>query len=205
LKILVIGATGLTGQHVVRKLLARGDEVTAFARTPSSVTAAPGLRVAQGEARDLDSLARAMEGQDAVISTFGPRSFKKGDVQEVFMQNLVAAMKTHGVRRLVNLSAAGAGDSRTKVPFIVKLFFSTVLRHLYADKERGETHLFASGLDFVNVRPGRLFNDPARGGVKAQMDSSGLRLMLTREDLADFMVAQLASDTWVGKSPLLGY
>jgi hypothetical protein len=29
--------------------------------------------------------------------------------------------------------------------------------------------------------------------------------MLTREDLADFMVAQLASDTWVGKSPLLGY
>jgi uncharacterized protein YbjT (DUF2867 family) len=205
MKVLVVGATGMTGQHVVRKLLARGDVVTAFARSPSAVAAAERLHVAQGEARDADSLVRAVAGQDAVISTFGPRSLKRGDVQEVFMQNLIAAMKANGVRRLVNLSAAGAGDSRERVGFMVRLFFSTILRHLYADKERGEVHLFASGLDYVNARPGRLINKPARGNINVSMDPKGMSLLLTREDLADFMVEQLTSDTWLRKSPLLGY
>ena len=55
----------------------------------------------------------------------------------------------------------------------------------------------------VNVRPGRLTNGKARGAVKASMDS-GVPSAMTREDLAAFMVEQIASDTWVGKSPLIG-
>jgi uncharacterized protein YbjT (DUF2867 family) len=39
MKVLVIGATGGTGRHAVRKLLERGREVTAWARRPSSVVA----------------------------------------------------------------------------------------------------------------------------------------------------------------------
>ena len=38
MKVLVIGATGQTGRHAVTLLLARGDEVTAFARNPSAIT-----------------------------------------------------------------------------------------------------------------------------------------------------------------------
>jgi uncharacterized protein YbjT (DUF2867 family) len=204
MKVLVVGATGLTGQHATRKLLARGDQVTALARTPSAVPAAERLRVVKGDARDADSLVRATEGQDAVLSAFGPRSLTADDLQEVFMRNLVAAMKTSGVRRLVNLSAWGAGDSLAGSKLILKVFRATLLRHVYDDKDRGEIHLLASGLDYVNVRPGRLTNGAARGGVKASMNGDGIRAVLTREDLADFMVEQLASDTWAGKSPLLG-
>jgi uncharacterized protein YbjT (DUF2867 family) len=205
MKVLVMGATGMTGQHAVRMLLARGDEVTAFARTPSAIAPQPKLRVVQGEARDLGSLERAGAAQDAVLSAFGPRSLKKDDVQEVFMRNLISAMKKAGVRRLVNLSAWGAGDSYERGPLMMKLLRNTLLRNMYDDKERGETLLLASGLDFVNVRPGRLMNSPARGGVKAALEGKGLAPKLTREDLAAFMVSQLASDAWVGKSPLVGY
>ena len=57
MKVLVIGATGQTGRHAVRQLLARGDEVTAFARNPSAVDERRGhLRVAQGDARDPESI-----------------------------------------------------------------------------------------------------------------------------------------------------
>lgn len=187
MKVLVIGATGLTGTHLVQKLLARGDDVTALVRNPSSYELKHDhLRVAQGEARDLASLERACEGQDAVISAFGPRTFKKDDVQEAFMKNLVAAMTKTGVKRLINLSAWGAGDSYQHSPIIAKLFFTLVLRHLYADKNRGELALFASSLDYINVRPGRLTNGKARGAVRAVTEPNGMQPWLTREDLADF-------------------
>ena len=95
MKVLVIGATGRTGRHAVRQLLAGGYEVTAFARDPSAVTERnERLRVVQGDARDPASIDRAMHGQDAVLVAFGPRSLKKDDVQEVLMRNLITAMTT---------------------------------------------------------------------------------------------------------------
>jgi uncharacterized protein YbjT (DUF2867 family) len=206
--VLVIGATGLTGAIAVRLLLERGDDVTVLARNPASVKMThTRLRIATGEARDAGSLERAVQGQDAVLSAFGPRSMKKDDLQEAFMKNLVAAMEKAGVMRLSNLSAWGAGDSYASLTPIAKIFARLLLRNLFADKERGEKHLFGSSLDYVNVRPGRLTNRPARGGVKASLDAKDLRWwpLMTRADLAAFMVEQLRADAWVRKSPLIGY
>jgi uncharacterized protein YbjT (DUF2867 family) len=210
MKVLIIGATGQTGRQAVEQLLARGDEVTAFARTPSAVTEKrERLRVVQGHARDADSIDQAVKGQDAVLVAFGPRSLKKDDVQEVLMRNLITAMKKHGVKRIVNLSAAAVAPTSVDPTFVNLLFryilIPLLLRNVFADKLRGETLLFASGLDYVNVRPGRLLNSPARGGVRASFDGRGLRFVMTREDLAAFMIEQLRSDAWVRKSPLIGY
>src|SRR5262245_884130 len=111
MKVLVIGATGQTGRHAVRLLLARGDFVTAFARTPSAFTeVSHRRRVVEGDARNAESLDRAVQRQDAVLVAFGSRSLKK-DVQEVLMRNLTTAMTTHGVTRIVNLSGWGSGGA----------------------------------------------------------------------------------------------
>jgi nucleoside-diphosphate-sugar epimerase len=208
MKVLVIGATGQTGRRAVMQLLARGHEVTAFARNPSAVTqSSDRLRVVQGDARDPESIDLAMHGQDAVLSAFGPRSPKKDDVQEVLMRNLIAAMTKHGITRLVNLSVWGSG--RAAVPPvnpIARYFvFPVVLRHILADKRRGEACLFDSALMYVNVCPGRLKNAPARGGVRASTDGKGLKQYMHREDLAAFMVGQLTEDTWVRKCVAIGY
>src|ERR1041385_2565247 len=98
MKVVVIGATGQTGRHAVTQLLARGHEVTAFVRNPSAVTErSDRLSVVQGDARDLESIDRAIHGHDAVLVAFGPRTLKKNDVQEVLMRNLIAAMTKHGI------------------------------------------------------------------------------------------------------------
>jgi uncharacterized protein YbjT (DUF2867 family) len=205
MNVLVIGATGGTGRHAVRFLLNRGHRVTAFVRNPAKVAEkSEHLIVVQGDARDHEGLEQAMRGQDAVLCAFGPRSLKKDDLQEVLMRNLVEAMTKNGVKRIVNLSAWGAGDSHATANPVFKLFRALVLRHVFTDKERGEALLLGSDLDFVNVRPGRLSNKLARGGVRASLDGRGLGHAITREDVATFMVDQLTGDEWLRKSPIIG-
>ncbi len=208
MKVLVIGATGGTGRHAVRLLLERGHDVTAWVRNPSAVgSTSDRLKIVEGEARDAASLDRAIAGQDALLVAFGPRSLKKDDLQEVLMRHLLAAMDKHGVRRLVNLSAWGLNnDSAVTSSRFFKYFFRPVfLRHVWADKQKAEALLTASQLDYVNVQPGRLLDSPARGGVRASIDGRGLQPAMTREDLASFMVNQLESGEWLGRSVLVGY
>jgi uncharacterized protein YbjT (DUF2867 family) len=150
----------------------------------------------------------ALKGQDAVLSAFGPRSFKKDDIQETLMRNLIEGMEKNKVKRLVSLSALGMGDSSQEGPFIYRaLILPLFLKQIFEDKARGEALLFASGLDYVSVRPGRLLNAPAKGGVKAVLKGKGMGMewSMTRADLAAFMLEQLTSDTWLRQSPLIGY
>jgi uncharacterized protein YbjT (DUF2867 family) len=206
MNVLIIGATGGTGRWLVRDCLAQRHQVTAFVRNPDLWKAPEGVRVAKGDARDRESLDAALSGQDAVLSAFGPRSFKPEGIQETLMRNLVDGMNRHGVRRLINLSALGMGDSAHLGPWLYRnVFVPFLLKGIFEDKARGENILYRSKLEYVNVRPGRLLNSPARGGVKASLDGQGMRWTLTREDLAAFMVAQLTDNAWVGKSPLVGY
>ena len=208
MKVLVIGATGLTGRIAVRKLIEQHHEVTAMVRkTSPALVENERFKAVHGEARDPATIELAVLGKDAVLSAFGPRSIRKDDLQEAFMRNLVTAMQRTHVRRLVNLSAWGAGDSYPNLVLPGRLILRTLMRSFFDDKNRGEAILLASDLDFVNVRPGRLSNRAARGHVRASLDPDKVDPLpfMTREDLAAFMVAQLTSDTWLRKSPLIGY
>ncbi len=109
-----------------------------------------------------------------------------------------------GVRRLVNLSAWGANEKHKPFGLIQKILLWVFLRNVFEDKKRGEKLLFASDLDYVNVCPGRLLNKPARGGIKASIDGTGINPSIARADVAQWMVEQLTSDTWVRKSPVIG-
>ncbi len=205
MNILVIGATGATGQQLLPRLLAAGHTVTALARTPASVTTShPNLKVVKGDVRDAAALDGAVAGQDAVMNAFGPRSLKPDDIQEVMMRNLIAAMNAHGVKRLVNLSAMGV-EPQHKLALMGKLFSTLMLRNVLADKRRGETLLKAANLDYITICPGRLLDTSPRGGVKASLDGAGLEASMTRADLADFMIQQLSENNWLRTSPVIGY
>src|SRR5690242_8940814 len=176
-------------------------------RSPAILQRSPSQANASTSSAAMEPVDRAVRGEDAVLVAFGGRSRKKDDVQEVLMRNLVGAMTKHGVRRLVNLSAWGSGGAAVPPAnlFARYFFLPVVLRHVMADKRRGEAYLFASTLDYVNVCPAFLKNAPARGGVKASTDGRGLKQYMHREDLATFMVAQLTESRWVRKCVVIGY
>jgi uncharacterized protein YbjT (DUF2867 family) len=206
MKVLLIGATGATGSELLPLLLAAGHAVTAFVRSPEKVVSkSDKLNIVVGEVRDAAALKAVAAGQEAVLVAFGPRSLAKSDLQETLMRNLVEAVQDQGVRRIVNLSAWGAGTTASVINPVFKLFRMTLLRHVFDDKERGLKFLAASGLDYTNACPGRLLDAPARGKVRSSLDGKGIRPELTRADLAQWMIDQLTSPTWVRRDVIVGY
>lgn len=102
MNLVVLGATGGTGRLVVEQALAAGHTVTALVRSPEKLaTSQPNVRVVTGSATDPESLERALEGADAVISTLGGG----GSVIADSTSAIVAAARQTGVRRVVVLSS----------------------------------------------------------------------------------------------------
>ena len=205
MKVLVLGATGGTGRLIVRDAVAKGHSVVALVRSKASADL-PGASMIEGDARDEATLARAMDGCDAVVSALGTgMGLRKVDLLTVATRALVTAMTRNGVRRLVCVSALGVGDSRGHGGFVFdRLFQPLLLSQAYKDKERQEAAIRASSLDWVVVRPAMLTDDPARGSVRAFTDLAGVKGgKIARADVARFVVEQLTTDTWLRRTPVL--
>jgi len=105
-RVLIIGATGGTGRELVAQALDRGYLVTALARRPSAIQAIylndQRLRVVTGDVLDYSSLESAVKGHDAVLCALGHKQyFRPTRILSEGTQNLLRAMHTHGVHRLV--------------------------------------------------------------------------------------------------------
>lgn len=208
-KILILGATGPTGRHIVRQAVARGYDVTALVRSPEKAAALIGARIVVGDARDETALRQAVEGRDAVISALGtPASpFREVTLLSTATRALIDAMKAAGVMRLVAITGIGAGNSAGHGGLLFdNLIFPLLLRQVYADKNRQETIIKRSALDWTIVRPSILNNKPGRGTIRTLTDLSNFHGGgIARQDVASFVLDQIASDTWLRKSPLLAW
>lgn len=110
MKIALIGATGFVGSAVLTEALARGHEVTALARTPSKLAAQPKLQVVPADVLDAGQVARAVAGQDAVISAYNP-GWQEPEIYALFLkgsQAIVDGVKQSGVKRLLVVGGAGS-------------------------------------------------------------------------------------------------
>ena len=207
MKILVLGATGATGRLIVSKAVAKGYDVVALVRSKAKATDLAGVELVEGDARDPAALTRAIAGCDAVVSSLGtPMSpFREVTLLSTATRALVGVMVEQNIRRLVCITGLGAGDSRGHGGFVFDcLFLPLMLRKVYEDKDRQEDAIRASTLDWTVVRPTVLNDKPARGGIKALIDLSGVHGgTIARSDVADFVVQQLTTDTWLRKAPLI--
>jgi putative NADH-flavin reductase len=206
-RILVLGATGGTGQEVVSQALDQGHAVTAFARRPERMERRhERLRFVAGDVtRPGDALADAVRGQDAVISALGRGlRLRSEDLFTRSTPRIVEAMEREAVFRLIVTSAYGVGVTWRDVPPLPRILIRVFLRDLYADKERGERTLRQSPLDWTLVYPTMLTSGPRTGRYRV-----GERLALrglpriSRADLAAFLLTQIEDRTHVRKGVLI--
>lgn len=184
MKLFVIGATGRTGEEIVQQGLARGHHVTAFVRSPETVTLRDErLGVLKGNVTDESQLSEATQNHDAVVSALGPREvFKPSSLLHDSALATTRAMQRSGVRRLVVLSAAA------HFPGIPNRIVSFILRNHMRDSLAMEKVVQDSGLEWTIARPPRLTQEQyptyrSREGAAPRRGFS-----LSRKAVAAFML-----------------
>jgi NADH dehydrogenase len=155
-KVLVTGGTGFVGTHLVNRLLQRGHEVAVLARDPEKTRNRYNrpVETVRGDVLDAASLASAVAGRDAVVHLVGIIHDVKGPsfdrMHREATENIVAAAKAAGVRRLLHMSAMGSSEDAPS--------------EYGRTKAAGEKAVRASGLDWTVFRPSIIFG-PGDGFV----------------------------------------
>jgi putative NADH-flavin reductase len=200
MNVLVFGATGKTGNLVVERALAEGHQVTALVRNAAKITQ-PSANVVVGDATNLNDVRKAMHSQHVVIDTVGGTTpYKTTQLESNVARNIIAAMRAESVRRLIVVTMMGLGESRDQAPFWYKhLLMTTFLRGSTKDKAAAESEVRTSGLDYTIVRPPILTETPSLGAAKI-IGTNATGHKITRIDLANFLVAQMTDDRYLGQA-----
>jgi putative NADH-flavin reductase len=212
MKITVLGATGGTGQHVVRRALDAGHHVTAVVRDPARlpIGADDRLEVVTADAFDPESIGPAVSGRDAVVDTLGPRPGAEATVCSRGAAAAIAALTAgNPTARLLVITGSGHVRDSGDGPFTRYLFKpligGTLLRKQFADFSRTERLVFDSPLWWTVLRPPQLTDGP-RKPYRTAFDRNvrgGLRL--SRADLADAVMVALGDPGSIGHVIGLGY
>lgn len=194
MKVLVAGANGQVGQHIVRLLAERDHRVQAMIRDQDQ---AQRLRELGGEpvVADLEGdVSHTVEGSDAVIFSAGggPGSGaeKKETVDYGGASKLIQAAIEHGVNRYLMVSTVGAQDPENA---------NEKMQPYLRAKARADEELKHSGLDYTIVRPGPLTDEQGTGRIDASTEL-GRRKEIPREDVARTIVVALEQRNTVGKT-----
>jgi putative NADH-flavin reductase len=207
MKLVVFGASGGTGQEIIKQALDQGPELTAFVRDPKKQAIKHGkLRIVEGDVlKDQSAIASAIAGREAIICALGvANSLKSAGLIAGGLAAIVPAAKKHEVRRLILISAFGVGTSSRNAPLVPRLMYRLLLGDVYRDKKAGEDIAKASGLDWTIIHPVMLATRPKTGTYRSgeHLDLRGIP-KVSRADVAHFALAQLIDTTYLRKTAVI--
>lgn len=186
--VLVTGATGSVGRHVVARLMAAGVPVRALTRNPAAAGLPEGVDVREGDLTRPDTLRAALHGVERLYLFPVPETARE----------VVAAAKEAGVRRIVVLSSSSVLDAS-------------------GDNHSGEHHraveraVEESGIDFTFVRPDEFATNVlwkwghsirAEGVVRAPYGNAP-RVLIHEADVAAVAATALLQDGHTGRAYVL--
>lgn len=180
MRILIAGATGLTGRALTRKIQQSGRTPIALVRKSSDLSVLPeGVETRTADLSDLpDDVA---EGMDAVIFAAGSGGDTPDSLTDAIDRDgaisLIEKARRAGVRRFVMLSSVGADDPQRG---------PEALRHYLKAKKAADEYLQTAGIDYAIVRPVSLTTAPGTGCVEVSTGHvSGSDI--SREDVAEVL------------------
>ncbi len=198
MKTLVVGATGMVGGAICRRLIANGVPVRALVRTtsaPEKILAlqAAGVETVVGDLRDRPSLAHACAGVDAVVTTASSMPFAY-----VPGENDIRRVDWDGEANLINAAKAASVKHFVYTSFSSHIDLDFPLRNA---KRAVEKHLKDSGLSYTILRPSyfmEVWLSPAVGfdaaNAKVAIYGDGTRPIswIAVDDVAALAVASLS-------------
>jgi putative NADH-flavin reductase len=208
MRVLIVGASNGIGLETTRQALEAGHNVRALARSATSIEVSnPSLEKMRGDALKAQDVGAALVGVDVVIQTLGVGFgdlFRPVHLFSDATRVLIAAMRSEGVKRLICVTGFGAGDSRASIRCLQRLPFQIVFGRAYDDKSLQEKLIKESELDWTIARPGVLTSGTQTGCYRILAEASQWRNgIISRADVAEFLVRQIEDQTYIRKTPVL--
>lgn len=194
MKILIVGANGSTGKQLAEKLVVINHEVYGLIRDTSQAPdlEAKGVRPVLGDLECQDPL--PVKGMEAVAFCAGSGGKTGADktilVDMLGAWKLIEACEAYQVSRFLMLSAMNV-----ETPDL-----GGAPAHYYAAKLVADKRLQMSTLPYTIIRPGGLTNDLPTGKIVLGMPLQGIKVKITRADVAEVMAQCLEMDQTVGKT-----
>jgi uncharacterized protein YbjT (DUF2867 family) len=214
-RILLLGATGRTGRHVLEYALSQGIEVAALVRRTAAITAhSDKLTVIEGSPMNADDVRKAIAGCEAVVSALNnnrtsdnpwARRLSPSLFMSQSIRTCLAAMKEMDMRRIVVLSSVGVNESFDDAVFFMRwLIRNTNLQYTFQDHDAQESELRRSGMDWTAVRAALLNNDKKlKTLVASYYNEPKPALMISRLHTARYMIDCLEDRATFRKAPTI--
>jgi uncharacterized protein YbjT (DUF2867 family) len=197
MKVLVVGANGQIGQHLIN-LLKESPEHTPKAMVRKEEQA-EAFRNSDVEAvladleGSVEEIAAAAEGCDAIVFTAG--SGGKTGADKTLLIDLDGAVKTveaaeqAGIKRFIMVSAIQAHNRKS---------WSDAIKPYFVAKHYADRMLMQSNLNYTIIRPGGLTNEAGNGKIAAAENLD--RATIPREDVASTILAALTEENTFRRS-----
>jgi putative NADH-flavin reductase len=209
MKLLLLGATGYSGQEILKQALSKNIDVTVLVRDANKLTIKhANLTVLEGNVLSKPDISKALQNQNVVIQALGiggkgngkPNSF----VSEA-TKLLVTEMQACSVKRLIALSNVGAGNSISFQPKIFTKFilpyFMKWLKVIIDDKNIMEPIIMNSNLNWTIVRCPNIVDKPSKANITATLDGKNLKLSITKADASKFILSQIEDKKFINQAP----
>ncbi len=224
MRILILGGSGRTGRLLVEEALTRGHQVNALVRDMTKFKAGintfqkPGivknLNIFEGTPAEPKSIETAIGSCEAVLSVLNisrhsdfPWSSLRtpADFLSSTLTTIIDQCYKNKIQRIILTTAWGVNETRQHIPG----WFRWIIDHsnvgtAYRDHERQEILLRASALDYTAVRPVGLTNSNNKKQVIVSLDNKPEpRLMISRRNLARFMMDTLEKNQYIRQEPVV--
>jgi putative NADH-flavin reductase len=206
----VFGASGRVGKEVVKLALLHGYKVKAHCRPGAKCSLKhDNLSVFKGDIFNYELIKDVVEGSECVIITLGHRKPYKDIFCEDSTGLIIKAMEETGASRLVCLTGAMIGDVEDNLTFPFKLLKKVMVKRLtpiFSDRAGQENAVRRSGLQWTLVKPPRLIENGERKiFIYSETLKMGISSSIGFDDLAEFLVEQIASKDYLHKAVYVKY
>jgi uncharacterized protein YbjT (DUF2867 family) len=204
--VLVAGANGQLGGAIVRKLRGAGVAVRALGRVVQKLQAlaSPGVEIAPVDMLNLAALTEACRGVEQIVSTannnMGKGATSPAKIDLTAHQNLCAAARTAGVRRLLYVSAAGIDQDSPVDVFRIKWYIEDAIRR------SGVPYVIVRPSAFMDVWVDQIIADAIRRKGSATIFGPGTARTnyIAVDDVAEFVVKIVGRDEVVNEAIEIG-
>ena len=207
-RIIIFGATGGTGQELVKQALEQNHEVTAFVRSPNKLKIKnKNLKIYQGNVLKIEEVNEAIQNHEIVLCSLGMPASDKSTLRTDGTMNIIKSMHANGVKRLICQTSLGFGDSKDFLPWHMKYFIvPLILKNAFRDHELQESKIEASKLDWTIVKPGNMTNGKKSGNyLFGFAPTKNIKLKISRADVAHFMLNQISNTQFLRKKVGISY